>query len=234
MIPIEAVLLTGGPHPFAATTPLLAALLHDAGCAVSVVDDPAEAAAMLHPGWPELLVVNALRWRMLEPRYDAERAEHAYDTAPETARAIESWVLGGGRMLACHGAPICFDDWPGWGDLLGARWVWGQSSHPPLGPVDVHVARPQHPLVEGLADTVITDECYGFLQHTAPIEPLLTGHHGRVDHPLLWEHRPGRGHVVVSLLGHGAESFQHPTHAEIVRRSVRHLVGLPVGSEGRP
>jgi len=224
----EALLLTGGPHPFEATTPLLAALLDEAGCTVTVVDAPDDAAARLQTDRPTLFVLNTLRWRMLDPRYDDTRSEHAYTTDPQTARAIETWVLGGGRVLACHGAPICFDDWPGWGDLLGARWVWGVSSHPPLGAFEVRITDPAHPLVAGLADAVITDECYGFLHHPTPIEPLLTGRHAGVDHPLLWEHRPGRGHVVVSLLGHGPESFEHPTHAEILRRSARHLVGLRV------
>ncbi len=227
-----ALLLTGGPHPFGETTPLLAALVEDAGCAVTVVDQPDEAATHLEAGGAELLVLNTLRWQMLDPRYDATRAEHAYATPPATARVIEEWVRGGGRMLACHGAPICFDDWPAWGDLLGARWAWGQSSHPPLGPFDVQVMAPDHPLVADLPDFTITDECYGFLDHTASIEPLLTGRHADVDHPLLWEHRPGDGHVVVSLLGHGPESFEHPTHAEILRRAVRHLVRLPLAPGG--
>lgn len=227
----RALLLTGGPHPFSATTPLLRALVEESGCSVTVVGDPDEAADRLDDG-VDLLVLNTLRWRMLGARYDALRAEHAYATNPATARTIETWVRGGGRMLACHGAPICFDDWPGWGELLGARWAWGHSSHPPIGDVAVHIASPGHPLVAGLADTVITDECYCHLDRTAPIEPLLTAHHDGVDHPLLWEHRPGGGHVVVSLLGHGPESFEHATHAEVLRRSARHLIGLPVGTGG--
>lgn len=223
------LLLTGGPHPFEETTPLLVAILEEVGCEVTVVDDPDEAAGRLGDGGVELLVLNTLRWRMLDPRYDATRAEHAYAIAPNTARVIDTWVRAGGRLLACHGAPICFDDWSGWGELLGARWVWGQSSHPPIGDVEVRVAAPAHPLVTGLTDWVITDECYGFLEHTAPIEPLLTGRHTALDHPLLWEHRPGDGHVVVSLLGHGPESFRHPLHAELLRRSARHLLGLAIG-----
>lgn len=228
-----ALLLTGGPHPVDATTPLLAALVEAVGCEVTVVDDPDDAAARLGAGEAELFVLNTLRWQMLDPRYDDTRAEHAYATPPDTARAIDAWVRAGGRMLACHGAPICFDDWSGWGDLLGARWAWGQSSHPPLGELEVHVVSATHPLTDGLADWAIIDECYGFLHHTVPIEPLLTGRHAEVDHPLLWEHRPEAGHVVVSLLGHGPESFQHPSHAEILRRSVRHLVGVPIG-RGEP
>ncbi len=233
----RALVLTGGPHPFAETTPLLATLLEDVGCLVTVVDDPDRAAEGLAAGGVDLFVVNALRWRMLAGRYDELRPTHAYATTPTTAAAIGAWVTGGGRMLACHGAPICFDDWPGWGDLLGARWSWERSSHPPVGAVAVHVAAPAHPLVAGLTDTVIIDECYGFLDHTTPIDALLTGAHGGRQHPLLWEHRPGAGHVVVCLLGHGPESFQHPTHAEVLRRSVVRLLerspALPSTREGR-
>lgn len=230
----RALLLTGGPtHPFEETTPLLSALTAEAGCEVAIVEDPDEAGARLRTDAWDLFVLNTLRWRMLDPHYADARAEHAYTTPPATADAIDTWVRTGGRMLACHAAPICFDDWPGWADLLGARWAWGRSSHPPLGEMAVHLAAPSHPLVAGLTDTAITDECYGFLEQTTPLDPLLTGHHGGVDHPLLWEHRPGHGHVVVSLLGHGAESFEHPVHAEILRRSVRHLLGLPLEA-GRP
>ena len=220
----RALILTGGPHPFAETTPLLAALLAGEGCAVVIVEDPDEMAHRLDEGDTDLLVANTLRWRMLDDRFADQRHRFGYSTPPATAAAIHAWVNGGGRLLACHGAPICFDDWPGWGDLLGARWSWGQSEHPPLGEVHLRITAPEHPLVAGLADAVITDECYGFLEHTAPIEALVTAAHGGVDHPLLWERPVGTGRAVVCLLGHGAVSFEHPTHAEILRRSIRHLL----------
>lgn len=223
----EVLLLSGGPHPFAQTTPLLAALIDELGCTVTIVEDPDDAAARLVAGHVDLFALNTLRWRMCADRHAPLRAEHAYVTPGPTRAAISGWVLGGGRMLACHGAPVCFDDWHEWGDLLGARWSWTGSSHPPVGEIEVRIAAPGHPIVTGLDDLIITDECYGFLEHTAPIEPLLSGEHGGTTHPLLWEHRAGAGHVVVSLLGHGPESFQHPTHAEILRRSVGYLLGKP-------
>ncbi len=220
----RALLLSGGPHPFEATTPLLARILESAGLEVDLTDVPDDAGRRLGSGGVDVLVCNTLRWRMRAARYDDQRAEHAYAMPADTAAALDGWVRGGGRLLALHGAPVCFDDWPGWGDLLGARWNWERSSHPARGPFTVHVAAPSHPLVAGLADFEIDDECYGFLDHTIAIDALLTGTHGGTAHPLLWEHRPGRGHVVVSLLGHDAESFTHPTHAEILRRAAAHLL----------
>ena len=219
---VRTALLTGGPHPFAETTPILRGLLVDAGCAVTVFDDPDLLARHLESGEVEMVVANTLRWRMLADRYADRRGAHAYATAPETAEAVDGWVRGGGRLLACHGAPVCFDDWPGWGELLGARWNWARSSHPPLAPIDVHVSHAEHPLVAGLSDFTVTDECYGFLDFVGGFEvtPLLTAEHGGAVHPLLWTRTVGEGHVVVCLLGHGPESFRHPTHAEVLRRAV--------------
>ncbi|MEO7428648.1 MAG: ThuA domain-containing protein [Acidimicrobiales bacterium] len=221
----EVLLLSGGPHPFAETTPILTRVIEDEGGRVTVVERPEAAADLLSAGTADLLVLNTLRWRMSEDRYADQRGEHAYASSPTARAAIGDWILGGGRVLACHAAVVCFDDWPEWGSLLGARWHWDRSSHPPLGEVAVHVAAPDHPLVCGLADAVIVDECYGFLDHTIAIDGLLTGQHGGAVHPLLWEHRPGAGHVVVSLLGHGPDSFRHPLHDAILRRALRHLVG---------
>lgn len=222
---IATALLTGGPHPFAETTPLLEALLGEEGCEVTAFDDPDQVAAHLTAVPTDLLVLNTIRWRMRADRHAARRGEHGFSTAPATATALDRWVRGGGRLLACHGAPVCFDDWPGWGDILGARWDWARSSHPPLGPFQVQVVGGDHPLVAGLADFTITDECYGFLEPAGDvdIEPLLAGEHGGAAHPLLWTRAVDAGRAVVSLLGHGAASFRHPAHAAILRRAVRWL-----------
>ncbi len=229
---IPTVLLTGGPHPFAATTPILEGLLVEAGCDVTIVDHPDRLADELDDGGVEVVVLNTLRWRMLADRHAALQDEYAYVTTPRTATAIEQWIRGGGRVLACHGAPICFDDWPGWGELLGARWDWDRSSHPPLGEVDVIVADPDHPLVVGMSDFTIIDECYGFLERADgfALRPLLAADHGGVRHPLLWTRCVDAGRVVVSLLGHGPESYQHATHAEVLRRAVHWLDSETAGS----
>ena len=91
-----ALLLSGGPHPFAETTPLVEALLADAGYEVQVVESPAAAAALLESADPDIWVCNTLRWRMLAPKYDDIRDEFAHEIDEGSAARIEAWVRGGG------------------------------------------------------------------------------------------------------------------------------------------
>lgn len=218
-----ALLLSGGPHPFHQTTPRVVALLEEAGCAVDVVDDPDAAARRVADAPPDLLVMNTLRWRMLAPKYDEIRDEHAYTTSDEVRTAIPAYVAGGGRLLALHGASICFDDWPQWGEVVGARWVWDRSSHPPVGEMEVRVVT-GHPLTAGVADFTIVDEAYGFMDLQPDVVPLAVSSHGGVDHPMLWVRTVGTGVVVTSTLGHGPESFDHPVHRELLRRAIALLL----------
>jgi hypothetical protein len=228
--PRTALLLSGGPHSFAETTPLVEAVLVEAGYDVRVVESPSDAAALLDSADPDIWVCNTLRWRMLDPKYDDIRDEFAYEIDPDSATRMEAWITGGGRLLALHGAPICFDNWEGWGDLVGARWDWGRSSHPPLGEMLVEFVADHH-LTEGLEDFTILDEAYGDLWLAADVEPLAVSRWDDRAHPLLWVRDVGDGLVVTSTLGHGPESFGHPTHRRILERAVE-LLGDP--SRGQP
>ncbi|HEX5947371.1 MAG TPA: ThuA domain-containing protein, partial [Acidimicrobiales bacterium] len=194
----HALVLTGGPHPFAQTTPRLVDLLAETGVASTVVADPDAAAAHVATAGPgTLLVLNTLRWRMRADRYAPQRDAHAYATSPALRRTFAAHVAGGGALLALHAAPICFDDWPGWRDVVGAAWDWDRSRHPPLGEVHVRVRGP-HPLVDGIDDFTIQDEAYGFMDLADDVEALATARHGDADHPLLWARRVGAGRVVTS------------------------------------
>jgi len=233
-----AVVLTGGPHPFAATTPQVVELLAEVGLAATVTPDPDRAAVLLagagsddpddrdDPGTraaPRLLVLNTLRWRMGADRYASQREAHAYATSPAWRDAVTAHLAAGGALLALHAAPICFDDWPGWRDVVGAAWRWDVSSHPPLGPVRVHVCG-SHPIVDGIDDFTVHDEAYGFMDLAGDVVPLATARHGGADHPLLWARRVATGRVVTSTLGHGPESFAHPVHRELLRRALGWLL----------
>ena len=61
----------------------------------------------------------------------------AFSLSAAGRTAIDEWHAAGRPILALHTGVICFDDWPGWGELLGGRWDWNRSSHPPLGRVGV-------------------------------------------------------------------------------------------------
>lgn len=229
------VILSGGPsHDFPTTTPMIVELFAGAGVRSTVVEEPSELLDLVQRSASgdeadrvDTVTVNALRWQMRQERYADRRDAWAVRLGDDGAMLLESFIRSGGGLLALHTAVVCFDDVDRWGTLCGARWDWESSRHPPLGPVTVQVtsAGRQHPLTEGLDDFVVEDEVYGFLDQQQGLEPLLASSFDGREHPLLWERSLGDGRVVTDLLGHGAASFAHPTHRDVLVRSIRWLSG---------
>jgi len=217
----RALVLSGGIfHDFAATSGCLAEMLHRQGLQAEVTEDLEEGLARL-PGF-DLLVVNALLWRMAGgDKYVPYRERWAYSPSEAAREAIRDHLLRGRGLLAVHTAVICFDDWEEWGDLLGASWRWGRSGHPPPGPVRIRVRTGAHRLVEGIGDFELEDELYGFLDQRPGLDPLMTGEHGGETHPLLWARESLGARVVVDTLGHSVESLSVPEHRSILEGALR-------------
>ena len=217
-------MLTGGPpgHRYDITAGHLADILEHAGYKASVTVDVEACFAELDAC--DVLAVNALRWRMLDDRYAADRADHAFSPSPAGREAVHAFLRRGGGLLASHTAPICFDDWPSWGDIVGASWRWGQSSHPPLGPAAVEVRTDAHPVVAGVAaEFEVIDEIYGHMDLASDVDPLAWGTAGDGRQPVLWAREAGGGRVVYDALGHDERSFAVEAHRQILEQAVRWL-----------
>jgi len=168
------LLLTGGiVHPFETAAAALAGVLRGHGIESVVTMDIEGGLAELPRGWFDLLTIFALRWTMADDKYAAHRAQWALSISAAGRAAILAHLSSGRGLFGVHTASICFDDWPGWGEALGGAWVWGASSHPPLGLVDVGVVEPHHPLVRGIGDFTLTDEVYGDLALHHDVVPLM-------------------------------------------------------------
>lgn len=215
-------MLTGGSphaHDFAAVGSAIELVLSEAGHEVVRVEHPDMAAELLGGGRHDVLVVHGLWWRMLDDAYEPWR-EFAYSTPPSTRAAIDDFVRGGGGLVALHTAPICFDDWPEWGDIVGGSWAWGRSSHPPLGPVSARIIA-DHPVVAGLASTIeLVDEVYGDLDVREGIDTLAVAQRTAddADQPVVWTYRCGDGRVVFDGFGHDEQSIADS--ARLIRQAV--------------
>lgn len=216
----SVALLTGGPdyaHDFEATGTALVELAIEAGFAVRWADHPDQVTANLLDGC-SALIVNALWWRMLGDVYDDWRDSWAYTTRPRLSAAIEEFVGAGGGLLANHTAPICFDDWPGWADIVGGGWVWGRSAHPPLGPVTARIVA-GHPITAGLPERIdLIDEVYGDLAVHPSVEVLATARRAPddADQPVVWAHRYRQGRVVFTGFGHHAPTFDEAAYRHLM------------------
>ena len=224
------VIVGGITHPFAAAGAELAAMLAPRGIESECTEDVEAGLARVARGEFDLLTIYALRWSMTQhEKYAPHRARWSFALSAEGRAAIEGHLARGGALLGLHTASICFDDWPGWGRILGGAWRWGRSSHPPFGPVEVRLDARDHPLLAGLGDFELRDEVYGDLDPQPGLVPLA---HARATgggwHPVLWEREVGPGRVAYDALGHDVASLSHPVHRRIVLRAALRLCGLPL------
>jgi type 1 glutamine amidotransferase len=221
MSAVRAVHLTAGLyHPSEATAAFWQGLFDELGYEVSTHEDIDRGCAELASRPHDLLVVSALRWSM------RHRAQWAYDI-PEAARqAITAHLLGGGALLAMHTASICFDTWPEWEEMLGGRWVWGQSGHPPYGPVQTRVVQPQHELMLGVGDFDSRDEVYGNLRLAASVQALSESRpEGGAWMPTAWCNQWRGARVFYDALGHDMDSFATPAHRRLLTNALDWLLG---------
>ncbi len=225
------VLAGGSPHAhdFDATGRALVELATRHGHTAELVDDPDVAARRLTDDEHavDVLVVDGLWWRMEGDAYDRWREAHAYSPPAATRAAITDFVESGGGLVAIHTAPICFDDWPGWGDIVGGAWRWGVSSHPPRGPVTASIVADHPVVVDCPAQLHLVDEVYGDLDVRDDVEVLAVARRGPDDdeQPVVWAHRFGRGRVVFDGFGHGVDSVEHPDNERLVARAIEWVGG---------
>ncbi len=221
------VLAGGSPHAhdFASTGAALVELAASAGHRCELIAHPDDAVSALDA--LDALVVCGLWWRMLGDVYDAWRAEHAYSPPEATRAALDRFVRDGGGLVAVHTAPICFDDWPGWRDVIGGAWRWGVSSHPPRGPVAATLVT-EHPVLAGLPPVMqLDDEVYGDLDVRDDVEVLAVARRDADDddQPVVWAHHHGAGRVVFDGFGHDADSIRHPDNARLLRNGLAWVLG---------
>ena len=231
-MPLNLILHGGIYHDFAGGARAIAEALAAIGIHSEFETDVEGAFARLRAGDVDMLTVYALRWRMLDhEKYEPFRAEYAMSVSADGRAALEDFVRGGGALLALHTASICFDDWPGWGEVLGARWRWGQSFHPAPQIVPVHVEDGSHEIAAGVADFEVEDEIFHALEATDAIHPLLSARAvpDAAPQPMLWARRHGEGRVVYDALGHTVASISHPAHQRVLQQAARWLSGNTAG-----
>lgn len=144
----------------------------------------------------------------------------------EQVKPVLSAVASGVGLAGCHGG-MCdaFRENVEWQFMTGGQWV----AHPGNDGVEyvVNIKKGSSPIVEGIEDFTVKSEQY-YLHVDPAIEVLATttfptvdGPHaanGKVDVPVVWTKRWGKGRVFYSSLGHHADIFDIEPALTIMRR----------------
>lgn len=211
----RAVILSGGGeygdrwHPFAATSERMAAILRDTGHDVQICDRVAEAVADL--GDADLMVVNAAGG----PPADTCAAQSGLSAALERGIGVLAVHVGACTLLRL----------PEWEQVTGARWIAGQSMHPPTGPSHIITYPGRHVIAGGVGSFDLVDERYAYLRTAPDIMPLAAHEHEGELHPLVWARQIGASRVATDLLGHDTRSYDSAEHRQLVARAARWVTG---------
>jgi type 1 glutamine amidotransferase len=128
---------------------------------------------------------------------------------------LAAYVEAGGGFVGVHAAACTEDDWPYYGDLLGARF----DRHPALQPGRAVIEDHDHPATRHLPPVWhVTDEWYDFRTNprgrvrvlVSADESSYDGGGMGDDHPLAWCRDQGEGRVFYTALGHTAEAYDDP------------------------
>ncbi|MER6536936.1 ThuA domain-containing protein [Streptomyces sp. 900105755] len=132
---------------------------------------------------------------------------------PAGRARLAAHIEAGGGFAGVHAAACTEDDWPYYGELLGARF----ERHPAYQPGRVLVEDHDHPATRHLpAVWDFTDEWYDFRDNPrGRVRVLLradeTSYEGGgmgEDHPLAWCREQGAGRVFYTALGHAPEAYR--------------------------
>lgn len=228
---MRAVILSGSGrtadpwHPYADTTALLAGIAREAGFDVEIVLGPLEGLAALADD-VRVLIVNAGDPDGPLPEGAPDPGAPAADLVDRAAAKLDAALERGVGVLAVHSAASTLRELPAYGEVLGARWIAGESWHPPLGDARVHLVG-HHVIREGLDDFELVDERYSGLRLTDVIEPIAEHEEAGIRHPLVWARELGRSRSVYSALGHDQRSYESPQHRDLLHRALQWLALVP-------
>lgn len=140
----------------------------------------------------------------------------------EQRQGLADFVRNGKGLVVAHIGVGCFDDWPEYGQMIGARWVSGTSTHSPYTPFEVQVRQPRHDIAGGVGDFHLVDELYHRLvvEPEVKIKPLFTAEWAGERHPMAWARKYGKGRVFVTVLGHGSDSWQAGGFQRLMRNGL--------------
>jgi type 1 glutamine amidotransferase len=224
--PLRILVLLGGEHhAYEANSRILLDALRAAGLAFEAevvrIDAPPAGAPRAEKATiaarPELLADGKLLERFdlilqyTQDDYLALKDEHK--------DSLLHFVRSGGGWVGIHSAADTLKQWPEYVKMVGGRF----ESHPPFGPLAVQRVATSHPVGEGIEDFTTQDELYHLADCPAEGKELLLAAKSPGDgklRPVAWTRRFGAGKVFYTTLGHGPDTFRHPSFQRLVRQAI--------------
>jgi type 1 glutamine amidotransferase len=192
----EVLILSGGQrehHGYREQTQYLQRVLEETGKVQVTICEEADVLRTDAMSKYDCIVING-------DRRDAE-----FRLTEKQQAALLEMVSRGKGCVSVHGFCCAARDWkPEMRQLLGGVLAhFGQpDTKVRQGHYRVKISKPDHPIVQGVADFEIDDELYYDLQIAGELDPIATVAFEGGQWPVAWTRRFGEGRVFVTPLGH--------------------------------
>lgn len=126
---------------------------------------------------------------------------------------LDTFVSGGGGILAIHSATASFKETNRFFEILGGRFIGHGAVE------EIKIKRVKDEIFD-VGDFVIKDELY--IHELQPgIDVHFTAKHEGKDIPVVWTYRYSKGKVCYAMPGHTTASMKHPSVKGILRRGLK-------------
>ncbi len=122
---MKLLIISGGRHPYAESTPVLGDFLRAAGHTITVTEDPAGLANAADMSGYDALVFNTRRENL------PDFGNLALSTAEQDG--MKAFISAGKAFICLHIGTCMPPAWPEFHDITGGGWINGSSFHPPYG-----------------------------------------------------------------------------------------------------
>lgn len=139
----------------------------------------------------------------------------ALDALGETAQGV--FVL--------HHSILAMGNYETWHALVGIPDYGWQGGYHIGETVPIQVAKPEHPICEGLSDWEMTDETYEMSEPSDFDDLLLTFDHPKSMRSCAWTRTHGKARVLCMQSGHDNLAWAHPNFERFVHRGVQWCAG---------
>lgn len=151
-----------------------------------------------------------------------------HDWSPKRFAELDQFLARGGGAVALHSATISDDD----PEELAKRW--GLAAQPATtkyrhGPLELHFPNEAHELSKGFSTMSFVDETYWpMIGDRSNVAVVATAVEEGVEHPMIWTHEPGQGHVFATALGHYSGTLDDPAFRILILRGIAWVGRQPI------
>ncbi|ETW94259.1 MAG: hypothetical protein ETSY1_35690, partial [Candidatus Entotheonella factor] len=120
---MQLLVISGGRHPYAESSPILGDFLSAAGYDLSITDNPSILANAAEMSEYDALIFNTRREDL--PDFGD------LTLSPAEQEGMKQFIRSGKGFICLHIGTCVPTAWPEFHDITGGGWITGSSFHPP-------------------------------------------------------------------------------------------------------